>query len=112
MSEATITLPPFGTSDWTVLWIVFISGWAAIAYGAYLVRRVLAESPGAPSMVKVATAIEAGSMAYLFRQVKTMAPFVAVLALGLFLIYRQIYADAQGALTYIPIPLPFSFLFF
>src|SRR3989337_3657659 len=110
MSEATITLPPFGASDWTVLWIVFISGCVAIAYGAHLVRRVLAESPGAPSMVKVATAIEAGSMAYLFRQVKTMFPFVIVLALGLFLIYRQIYADAQGALTYIPIGVAFAFL--
>jgi K(+)-stimulated pyrophosphate-energized sodium pump len=110
MSEATIALPPFGTSDWTVLWIVFISGWVAIAYGAYLVRRVLAESPGAPSMVKVATAIEAGSMAYLFRQIKTMFPFVVVLALGLFLIYRQIYADAQGALTYIPIGVALAFL--
>jgi K(+)-stimulated pyrophosphate-energized sodium pump len=49
-------------------------------------------------------------MAYLFRQIKTMLPFVAVLALGLFLIYRQIYADAQGALTYIPIGVALAFL--
>src|SRR3972149_5984493 len=61
-------------------------------------------------MVKVATANRAGAMAYLFRQVKTMFPFVIVLALGLFLIYRQIYADAQGALTYIPIGVALAFL--
>ncbi len=63
-----------------------------------------------PAMVKVALAIEKGSMAYLARQIKTMFPFVVVLALGLFLIYRQIYADAQGALTYIPMGVALAFL--
>ncbi|MGH9463635.1 MAG: sodium-translocating pyrophosphatase [Vicinamibacteria bacterium] len=110
MGEATLTLPSFGPADWAVLWIVFISGWAALAYGAYLVRHVLKQDPGPAAMVHVARAIEQGSMVYLGRQVRTMLPFVVVMAIALYLVYRQIYADAESALTYIPIGVALAFL--
>lgn len=110
MSEAGLTLPSFATADWAVLWIVFFAGWAALGYGALLVRQVLKQDPGRPAVVRVAFAIERGSMAYLSRQVRTMFPFVVVIALGLFVVYRQIYADARGALTYIPLGVALAFL--
>jgi K(+)-stimulated pyrophosphate-energized sodium pump len=110
MNEAGLTLPSFAAADWAVLWIVFLSGWIALAYGAVLVRRVLKRDPGPPAMVRVARAIERGSMAYLARQVRTMTPFVIVIAFGLFLVYRHIYADARGALVYIPLGVALAFL--
>jgi len=110
MGEATLTLPPFGPADWAVLWIVFISGWVALGYGAILVRHVLKQDAGPPAMVHVAQAIERGSMAYLGRQVRTMLPFVVVMAFGLYLIFRQVHADAEGALTYVPLGVALAFL--
>jgi K(+)-stimulated pyrophosphate-energized sodium pump len=110
MSEGTLTLPSFGPADWAVLWIVFLSGWVALAYGAFLVRRVLRQDAGPAAMVRVADAIERGSMAYLARQVRTMFPFVLVLAVALYLIFRQIHADAGSALTYIPLGVALAFL--
>ncbi len=110
MSEAKIVLPAFGPSEWTILWLVLLSGLVALVYGVYLVRKVVAQGSGAPKMVEVAQAIEEGSMAYLARQVKTMFPFVVLLTVGLWLMYRQIYADAGEALRYIPMGVALAFL--
>src|SRR3989441_5463443 len=44
-------------------------------------------------MVKVATAIQEGAMAYLGRQLRTMVPFIVVVAAVLYLLYRPIYAQ-------------------
>ncbi len=110
MTEATLTLPPFGSGEWAILWTVLLSGLVALGYGAYLVRKVMAHDPGPPSMVEVARAIEEGSMAYLARQVKTMVPFVALLSIALYLMFRQIYADAGAALRSIPIGVALAFL--
>ncbi len=110
MSEASIALPPFGPAEWTILWIVLLSGIVALGYGVYLVRKVMAQDPGAPSMVEVARAIEEGAMAYLARQVKTMALFVVLLTIALYLMYHQIYANAAAALRYIPIGVALAFL--
>lgn len=96
--------------EWTILWIVLLSGLMALAYGIHLVRKVIAEDPGPPKMVDVAKAIEEGSMAYLARQVKTMLPFVVLLTVGLWLMFRQIYADAGTALRYIPMGVAIAFL--
>ena len=109
MSEASITLPPFGPAEWMILWIVLLSGIVALGYGVYLVRKVMAQDPGAPSMVEVARAIEEGAMAYLARQVKTMALFVVLLTIALYLMYHQIYANAAAALRYIPIGVALAF---
>jgi K(+)-stimulated pyrophosphate-energized sodium pump len=93
MSEATITLPQFGALETALLWIVLASSIVALAYGWYLRRRVMSRDPGPPSMVSVATAIQEGAMAYLARQLRTMLAFIVLVTIGLYLLYRPIYAD-------------------
>jgi K(+)-stimulated pyrophosphate-energized sodium pump len=93
MSEAKIVLPALtGTQLW-ILWGVLISALVALGYGLVLVQIVLKADPGPKSMTDVADAVYEGSMAYLRRQVKTMIPFVIVIAIALFLMYRNIYPD-------------------
>src|SRR5438876_3380655 len=93
MSEATISLPQFGPRETLLLWIVLLSSVIALAYGVYLRRQVLRQDPGPDSMVRVATAIQEGAMAYLGRQLRTMVPFIVVVTAGLYLLYRPIYAQ-------------------
>ena len=93
MSEETVTLPPFGTLETTLLWLVLASSIVALGYGWALRRRVIAWDPGPLSMVTVAEAIQEGAMAYLTRQLRTMMAFIVVVTIGLYLLYRPIYAD-------------------
>ena len=62
----------------------------ALAYGWYLVRKVLREDPGTPEMQEIALAIEEGAMAYLGRQVRTMIWFVILITIGLYLMYQSL----------------------
>ncbi|MGH7405563.1 MAG: sodium/proton-translocating pyrophosphatase, partial [Candidatus Methylomirabilales bacterium] len=91
MSEASIVLPQFGPTEWTILWVVLVSSFIALGYGLFLALRVLREDPGSPAMVQVAAAIEEGAFAYLARQVRTMIWFVIAITIGLFFMYRGIY---------------------
>src|ERR1700730_14430679 len=91
MSEAKIVLPPLTSLQEIILWAVLGSALIALLYGLWLVRTVLAADPGPKSMTDVADAVYEGSMAYLWRQVKTMIPFVIAIALALFFMYRSIY---------------------
>jgi len=93
MSEATIRLPPFGPLETTLLWLVLASSVIALVYGLYLRARVMSRDPGPPSMVSVATAIQEGAMAYLQRQLRTMMAFIVAVTIGLYLLYRPIYAE-------------------
>ena len=93
MSETTAVLPPFGTFETILLWVVLASSLIALAYGWYLRRQVMRRDPGPPSMVSVAGAIQEGAMAYLRRQLRAMLPFIGVVTVGLFLLYRPIYSD-------------------
>jgi len=93
MSEASITLPQFGSVETALLWLVLASAAIALLYGWYLRRRVMARDPGPASMVAVATAIQEGAMAYLRRQLRTMLLFIVVVTAGLYLMYRPIYAE-------------------
>src|SRR5437667_650700 len=93
MSEATISLPQFGPRETILLWIVLCCSVIALGYGLYLRRLVLRRDPGPDSMVRVATAIQEGAMAYLRRQLRTMLPFIAVVTAGLYLLYAPIYAQ-------------------
>ena len=68
----------------------------SLAYGWWLVRVVLSADPGPKSMTDVADAVYEGSMAYLKRQVKTMLFFVIIIAIALFLMYRNVYPDNLG----------------
>ncbi len=109
MSEAAITLPSLGKTEWQLLWFVLISAFIGLGYGLYLVFRVLQRDPGSPKMVEVARAIQEGAMAYLGRQVKTMIWFVIAITIGLFFMYRNILG-AEEALRYIPLGISIAFL--
>ena len=93
MSESQITLPPFAALETLLLWLVLASSIVALGYGWLLRQRVVAKDPGPKSMVDVATAIQEGAMAYLGRQIRAMVPFVAIVTIGLYLLYRPIYAE-------------------
>jgi len=109
MSEAAITLPPLGTTEWQLLWFILVSAFIALGYGLYLVFRVLRHDPGSSKMVEVSQAIQEGAMAYLGRQFKTMIWFVIAITAGLFLMYRNVYS-AEEALRYIPLGISIAFL--
>jgi K(+)-stimulated pyrophosphate-energized sodium pump len=96
MSEARIILPPLTAMQEYILWAVLGSALIALLYGWWLVRDVLSADPGPKTMTDVADAVYEGSMAYLKRQVKTMIPFVIVIAVALLLMYRAIYPDRPG----------------
>ncbi len=93
MSEAKIVLPPFSGTELTLLWAVLGSALLALLYGAYLRARVLRADPGPEAMVSVARAIQEGAYAYLSQQFRTMAWFIALLTVGLYLMYLPIYQD-------------------
>jgi K(+)-stimulated pyrophosphate-energized sodium pump len=87
--ESKIMLPPLGATEFVLLWAVLACAFIALAYGWFLVRKVIREDPGTKKMIEVAKAIEDGAMAYLRRQFNTMIWFVAVITIGLFILYRQ-----------------------
>ena len=93
MNESQISLPPFASLETLLLWLVLASSIVALGYGWLLRQRVVAKDPGPKSMVDVATAIQEGAMAYLRRQIRAMVPFVAIVTVGLYLLYRPIYAE-------------------
>ncbi len=93
MSEASSRLPQFGPLETTLLWIVLLSSVVALVYGFYLRSRVNSRDPGPPSMTAVAAAIQEGAMAYLWRQLRTMLVVIVAITVGLYLLYRPIYAD-------------------
>src|SRR3984893_11801284 len=93
MSEAKIVLPPLPSLQEIILWAVLASALISLIFGLWLVRIVLRADPGAKSMTDVADAVFEGSMAYLRRQVKTMLVFVVIIAIALFLMYRNVFPD-------------------
>jgi len=107
--EADITLPPLGKLEWSLLWFVLISAFIALGYGLYLVLKVMREDSGSPKMMEISSAIEEGAMAYLARQFKTMIWFIFFITIGLFFMYRNVYAEIDD-LRYIPIGISIAFL--
>ena len=91
--EGAITLPPLKTMDYNILYAVLASAFVALAYGIYLRWRVLKRPAGSKEMQEVATAIQEGARAYLAKQAKTMAIFIVLLTVGLYFMYRPVYAD-------------------
>ncbi|HEY3295694.1 MAG TPA: sodium-translocating pyrophosphatase [bacterium] len=88
---------PFGDEAWLPLFIVLGGALVALAFGAYWWQKTMKASPGSDRMQGVASAVQEGAMAYLARQVKTMAPVVAVLGIGLFFLYKNQYAFMEAA---------------
>ena len=71
-----------------------ICGLLAVAYGAYLTRWVLQQSPGNERMREIQAAIQEGASAYLNRQYRTVG-VVAVVVAALLLI-AGIWSDDLG----------------
>jgi K(+)-stimulated pyrophosphate-energized sodium pump len=92
MAEAKIILPALTSMQLLILWLVLISAVIALGFGLWLVRAVLKADPGPKSMTDVADAVYEGSMAYLYRQIKTMVIFVILIAIALFFMYRNVYS--------------------
>ena len=65
---------------WGVIAVVFIS----LAYAYWLWRDTLRRDKGTEAMQKVWRAIKTGAEAYLRRQLRTMVPILALLAVVLF----------------------------
>src|SRR5882762_3111008 len=91
MSEANIILPPLAAAEWKILWSVLGSALVALAYGLFMVWKVLACDPGNAAMQRVAKAIEDGAMAYLRRQIKVMWMFILIIFVGLYMMYSNLY---------------------
>ncbi|MEE8403747.1 MAG: sodium-translocating pyrophosphatase [Candidatus Hydrothermarchaeaceae archaeon] len=60
-----------------------IGGVIALIFSGYLTRKILKHDPGNAEMRKVSDAIREGAMAYLKRQYKVIAVFVAIMAIVL-----------------------------
>src|SRR5579859_832591 len=93
MSESAITLPSFGGLESLLLWLVLAAAAAALLYGWWLSARVLRRSAGPASMQNVAAAIQEGARAYLTRQFRTMALFIVLITIALYVLYRPIYTN-------------------
>jgi K(+)-stimulated pyrophosphate-energized sodium pump len=76
----------FGSSDTTALWVILGISLIALVFAYYLVRAVLAAPEGTEKMKEIAKAIQEGAKAYLNRQYRTLAVFLAVLAVVLFFV--------------------------
>lgn len=65
------------------------SGIISLVFVLYLRSRVAASDPGSPEMQSVSNAIREGAMAFLRREYMALCPFVAVLAIAIFVIGRS-----------------------
>jgi K(+)-stimulated pyrophosphate-energized sodium pump len=79
----------FDASENAPLYFVLFASIASVAYGFILRSTLLKKSPGTEAMQRVGQAIREGANAYLFKQVRTMAPFVVLLAVGLFILFHR-----------------------
>jgi K(+)-stimulated pyrophosphate-energized sodium pump len=72
------TIPSIVGGDKTLLLVIFATSFLALAVAYYLSREVLAASQGSAKMQEIAKAIQEGASAYLSRQFRTLALFVAL----------------------------------
>jgi K(+)-stimulated pyrophosphate-energized sodium pump len=86
------TIPSIVGGDKTLLLIVFATSFLALAVAYYLSREVLAASQGNAKMQEIAKAIQEGAAAYLARQFRTLALFVALT----FVVLLALPADSGG----------------
>ena len=77
--------------------LVIACGILALAYGFVTSRQVLSADAGTARMQEIAGAVQEGASAYLFRQFKTLAIFVVVAVVLLFLL--PIHGDSVPNLS-------------
>jgi K(+)-stimulated pyrophosphate-energized sodium pump len=73
-------------SNLTYVVVALVIAFVALGFAAALVRAVLATGRGTPKMQEIAGAVQEGATAYLTRQFKTLAIFVVVAVVLLFLL--------------------------
>jgi K(+)-stimulated pyrophosphate-energized sodium pump len=97
-AEANIKLN-FTDSDKLYLYVSLGFGLVALVAGMMFRAGVLRTSPGDEKMQEVGAAIRDGAKAYLSKQVRTMAVFIVVLAIGLYLLYAGDYGAQTAAMV-------------
>lgn len=112
-TEAGVTLPRLGRTEWLLLWGVLVAAVLGLGYGLGLVRKVIRQPAGSARMQEIAAAIEEGAMAYLGRQFRTMILFVVGITVVLYLIYRTVPEYAVTPETAkLPLPVGIAMAFF
>ncbi|HSJ50333.1 MAG TPA: sodium-translocating pyrophosphatase [Actinomycetota bacterium] len=74
----------FDTFEINALWVILVISLSALVFAYYLVREVLGAEEGTEKMKEIALAIQVGAKAYLNRQFRTVAVFMAILTVILF----------------------------
>src|SRR6188508_12270 len=88
----------FGSSEKAALWVILGISIVALLFAWYLVREVLSAPEGTPKMREIAQAIQEGAKAYLSRQFRTLAVFLAVSGyVGMWLAVRANVRTANAA---------------
>jgi K(+)-stimulated pyrophosphate-energized sodium pump len=92
MSRTSITLAAessggsLSSSNVTFVIVAIVFALVALAFAAVFVKSVLSAGRGTTNMQEIAGAVQEGASAYLFRQFKTLAIFVVIAVVLLFLL--------------------------
>jgi K(+)-stimulated pyrophosphate-energized sodium pump len=91
-----------GAAEW--LWLLFAAGTAllAIGVGFLLMKGVLAADQGTPKMGEIAKAIQEGALAYLRRQMKTIALITIPVGIIVFITSTEVLKpEGESALSFV-----------
>src|SRR5215471_12955483 len=77
--------------EWFILIGSALTALLAVAVGFVLMRGVLAEDQGTPTMIEIAKAIQEGALAYLKRQFRTIAIIMIPVAVVVFATSTEIH---------------------
>ena len=73
-------------ANWTYVIVAIVIAFVALGFAGVLVRAVLGTGTGTKKMQEIAGAVQEGASAYLVRQFKTLAIFVVIAVILLFLL--------------------------